>query len=604
MPASQPPNHPADSSALPDSSGSSQTNIREPIDANSGEPGPNERDPAASAEINQQSDDQKLSVGEKVGYGLGDTASNLYWKTFEFFLIYFYTDVFGLTAKSAGTLMLVTRIWDAINDPLVGYLADRTRTTWGRFRPYLVWMSVPFAITGMMTFYTPDMGPTGKLVYAYITYTLVMMAYTAINIPYGALMGVISSNSIERTSVSTYRFIAAFCGGIVVQYCTLGMVAYFGGSETTVVDGVTKEIVLNEQRGFFLTMCVFSVAAVLLFLITFATTKERVQPVADSKSTFRADIKFVLSSLKLHQVMLLGLALLACLATAFETQTLLPILGGYVVLSLVSVAVRAYALKRFADVSEGSTFEMDFNDLLSNRPWMVLFGFGLLQLSGLFVRGGAILYYFKYYCGDASIAPTFWVLGSFAAIAGMLLTKTMTRIFGKKLLMIGMNAGVALITAAFFFLEPDQITEMLALQVAASFIGGPVPVLLWAMYADTADYSEWRSGRRATGLVFAAATFSQKMGCAVGAAMTGFALSFYQYAQPIDGVEQLQSSTTLQGMRMMMSLIPAGFLLASAVCLMFYGISKPLSEQIERDLQARKFSDFTDASPDESGSPS
>jgi len=222
---------------------------------------------------------------------------------------------------------------------------------------------------------------------------------------------------------------------------------------------------------------------------------------------------------------------------------------------------------------------------------MILFVFWLLQLSGLIAKGGAILYYFKYYCGDASIAPTFWVSGSFAAIAGMLLTKPLTRIFGKKVLMIGMNAGVALLTAVYFFLEPDQIRMMLALQVIASFIGGPIPVLLWAMYADTADYSEWRSDRRATGLVFAAATFSQKMGCAVGAAMTGFALSFYEYVQPIDGVDQLQSDTTLEGLRMMMSLIPAGFLLASSGCLVFYNLTKQMTEQIEHDLQARKSGD-------------
>ncbi|WP_246151535.1 MFS transporter [Rubripirellula reticaptiva] len=535
----------------------------------------------------------QLSVGEKVGYGLGDTASNLYWKTFEFFLVYFYTDVFGLTAKSAGTLMLVTRIWDAINDPFVGYLSDRTRTTWGRFRPYLVWMALPFAITGTLTFFTPDLGPTGKLIYAYVTYTLVMMMYTAINIPYGALMGVITSSSIERTSVSTYRFIAAFCGGIVVQYCTLGMVRYFGGSETILVDGVEKEIVINEQMGFFWTMLVFSVAAVILFLITFATTTERVQPATDVKSTFRADLKFVLTNNLLHQLMLGGIAFLACLATAFSASTLIPILASYVTLNLLMLGVRKYAIHRFADSTEASTFESDFIDLLHNRPWMVLFGFGLLQLSGLFVRGGAILYYFKYYCGDAGLAPNFWVIGSFAAIAGMLLTKPLTRIFGKKALMIGLNAGVGILCGCFIFLKPDQVNAMLALQVAGSFIGGPIPVLLWAMYADTADYSEWRTHRRATGLVFAAATFSQKMGCAVGAAMTGFALDFYSYSQPIDGVDQLQSDTTLNGLCMMMSVIPAGFLLAAAACMLFYNISHSLEQQIEADLQARKATEPT-----------
>lgn len=532
--------------------------------------------------------EDRLSVTEKVGYGLGDTASNLFWKTFEFFLVYFYTDVFGISAKSAGTLMLVTRIWDAINDPLVGYLADRTRTSWGRFRPYLVWMSIPFAITGALTFYTPDLGPTGKLVYAYITYTAVMMAYTAINIPYGALMGVISPSSIERTSVSTYRFVAAFLGGIVVQYGTLQLVKFFGGTEMSIVAGVAKEVVRDEQRGFFLTMAVFAFAAVVLFLITFATTKERVQPAVSAKSTFRADLRFILTSLGLHQIVLLGLMLLASLATAFDPAIFVRIVGAYVVLSFLSLAIRRYGRFHFADVIDDSTFENDFRDLLSNRPWMVLFGFGLLQLTGLFIRGGAILYYFKYYCGDADLAPTFWVLGSVAAIVGMLLTKPMTRWFGKKRLMIAMNASVAAITAAFIFLGPDQYNAMLALHAVASFVGGPIPVLLWAMYADTADYSEWKSHRRATGLVFAAATFSQKMGCAVGAAMTGFALDFYQYAQPVSGVDQVQSNVTLQGLCMMMSVIPAFFLIAAAGCLCLYNIDQNLEQQIEADLRIRK----------------
>ena len=139
---------------------------------------------------------EKVSFTEKVGYGLGDTASNLYWKLFENFQMIFYTDVFGIGAGAAATMFLVTKIWDAINDPMVGFISDRTRTAWGRFRPYLLWMSLPFAITGIMTFYTPDLSSGGKLVYAYITYTLVFMAYTAINIPYGALMGVISTNSL------------------------------------------------------------------------------------------------------------------------------------------------------------------------------------------------------------------------------------------------------------------------------------------------------------------------------------------------------------------------------------------------------------------------
>jgi GPH family glycoside/pentoside/hexuronide:cation symporter len=540
---------------------------------------------------------QRLSWREKVGYGLGDTASNLYWKTFEFFLMYFYTDVFGIKAGAAGTMLLVTRIWDAINDPLVGYFADRTRTAWGSFRPYLVWMCIPFAITGVLTFYTPDLSDNGKLIYAYITYTLVMMAYTAINIPYGALMGVISASSLERTSVSTYRFVLAFVGGIIVQYFTLDLVGFFGGTESVMVDGKETTRVLDEQMGFFCTMVVFSVAAVILFLITFATTKERVLPEVQKTSTYQADLKFLLTSTKLHQVIIGGLSLLAILATQFSLVVLPWIVGVYFILSMAGLLLKF--LNQSSDQSEldvqQSSLELDFNDLLANRPWMVLFGFGLFQLMGAFVRGGAILYYFKYYCNNESVVPSFFVAGSLAAIAGMLLTKKLTSIFGKKMLMIYMNLGVAAITAAFFLLNPDDTIWMFALYIASSFIGGPSPVLLWSMYADTADYSEWRTRRRATGLVFSAATFSQKMGCAVGAAMTGFALEFFQYAEPVDGVEQLQAAVTLNGLCMMMSVIPAGFFLAAAICLAFYSISDRVLDEIECDLQARKNGQVPDA---------
>ena len=550
-----------------------------------------------ASQVTPTDPDQRLSLREKVGYGLGDTASNLYWKTFEFFLMYFYTDVFGIKAGAAGTMLLVTRIWDAINDPLVGYFADRTRTAWGSFRPYLVWMCIPFAITGVLTFYTPDLSDKGKLIYAYVTYTLVMMAYTAINIPYGALLGVISASSLERTSVSTYRFVLAFLGGIIVQYFTLDLVGFFGGTESVLVDGKETTRVLDEQTGFLYTMVVFSIAAVILFLITFATTKERVLPEIHKTSTYQADLKFLLTSTKLHQVIIGGLSLLAMLATQFSLAVLPWIVGVYLALSVAGLLLRFLnqSPDEFESDVQQSSLELDFNDLLANRPWMVLFGFGLFQLMGAFVRGGAILYYFKYYCNNESVVPSFFVAGSLAAIAGMLLTKKLTSVFGKKILMIYMNVGVAVITAAFFLLNPEDTSWMFALYIASSFVGGPSPVLLWSMYADTADYSEWRTRRRATGLVFSAATFSQKMGCAVGAAMTGFALEFFQYAEPIDGVEQLQSAVTLNGLCMMMSLIPAAFFLAAATCLAFYSISDRVLDEIESDLQARKNAQIPDA---------
>lgn len=492
-----------------------------------------------------------LSVGEKIGYGLGDTASNLYWKLFENFQLIFYTDVFGISSAAAATMFLVTKLWDAVNDPMIGFISDRTRTAWGRFRPYLIWMAIPFAVTGMMTFYTPDVSPGWKLFYAYVTYTLVFMAYTAINIPYGALMGVISSNSLERTSVSTYRFILAFIGGFFVQLFTLPMVEYFGGgTEIQVVNGLEKEIVRDPQTGFFWTVCCYAVAAVVLFVITFLTTKERVQPEKELPSPFRQDVR----------------------------------------------------------------------DLLSNRPWIVLLFVGLFQILAGWTRGSATGYYFTYFVevGEFSL-PTlhhiagyfpgftkaipgffigilenpgsfgnFFAAGTVFGILGMCLTGMLARIFGNKLLMILVILGNAVCMAAFCLLSKDQWQLMYLLHCLGSFVSGPMPILLWAMYADVADYSEWKSHRRATGLVFSAATFSQKIGGALGAAVPGWALASYQFKEPVEGVIQTQTQTTIDGIILLMSLYPAVFLCFSAAAMLFYNLSNDLLEKIEVELRDRK----------------
>lgn len=474
--------------------------------------------------VGASSDDQALTFGEKVGYGLGDTASNFYWKLFENFQLYFYTDVFGIGPAAAATMFFVTKLWDAVNDPLVGFLSDRTKTAWGRFRPYLLWGAVPFAATGIMTFYTPDLSPSGKLIYAYITYTLVFMAYTAINIPYGALMGVISSNSLERTSVSTFRFILAFLGGLTVQLCTEPLVGFFGGTGQfevvqEVIDGgtldVTREII-DKQTGFFWTVVCYSVAAVVLFWITFATTKERVVPEQTKNNRFTSDLK----------------------------------------------------------------------DLLSNRPWIILLFVGLFQILSDWTRGSAVGFYFTYYVGGTF--GYFLASATIAGIAGMLLTKPLTEAFGKRNLLIGMNVIKALITACFFFLGPDQQALMYSLNILAAFVSGPIPILLWAMYADVADYSEWKNHRRATGLVFAAATFAQKMGGALGAAVPGWALAAFAFRPPVDGVDQVQSDTTIYGIVMMMSVIPAIFLSGAIFAMFFYNLSEEKIQEIEEELLRRK----------------
>ena len=477
--------------------------------------------PVADQQVSTGGQDA-VSVGEKIGYGLGDTASNLYWKMFEFFQLYFYTDVFGITPAAAGVMFFATKIFDAVNDPLIGLIADRTRTAWGRFRPYLLWMAVPFAITGIFTFYTPDLSPNGKLIYAYVTYTLVFVAYTAINIPYGALMGVISADPIERTSVSTFRFVLAFCGALVVQLLTIPLVDYFGGSHTEMVQGVETTIV-NKQAGFFWTVVCYSILAVILFVICFATTKERVQPIDTDKSPIKADLI----------------------------------------------------------------------DLMTNWPWMVMFVFGLAQIVAGWTRGSATIYYFTYYVGEGidqgGNVGYFLVAGTIASIVGMLFAKPLCRILGAKWLMIIMSLLVSLFTAAFWVLPSNQIALMYVCHILGSFCGGPIPVVLWAMYADVADYSEWKNKRRATGLVFAAATFSQKMGGAIGGAIPAWCLYYFSFVQPdTTGAKAVQSDFTITGIIAMMSLIPAVFFFLSAISMLFYQLDKTFLAKIHDELSQRK----------------
>jgi GPH family glycoside/pentoside/hexuronide:cation symporter len=441
----------------------------------------------------------RISFKEKVGYGLGDTASNLYFQMFINFLLFFYTDVFGISAAAAGTMLMLSRFWDAVNDPLMGVISDRTNTRWGKFRPYLVWISIPIAVIGVATFFTPDLSVKGKIIYAYITYTLMMMAYTAINIPYSALMGVLSPNTQERTSVSTYRFVLAFVGAFVVQGLTLPMVKFFGGGD--------------QATGFPLAMAVYGVIAAILFYVTFATTRERVQPPVGQPTSLKNDLK----------------------------------------------------------------------DLTQNRPWVILLVMSISSLAYAIVRSGSIMYYFKYYIGNEDQGPLFMITGTVAVIAGVACTQFLSRRFGKKRLYIFVMGVTTVLTCLFYFVPKEQITLIFILNIVTMLIMAPQAPLIWAMYADTADYSEWKNERRATGLVFSAATFAQKFGIALGGGAAGWLLALFGFV-----ANAQQSPETLQGMRMMMSLIPAVGAIIATVAALFYELDDGTMKKIERDLEARK----------------
>jgi len=221
------------------------------------------------------SDTAPLKFKEKFGYGLGDAASNFFFQVFNLFLLYYYTDVYGLSPAAVGTMFLVTKIVDAVSDPLMGIIADRTETRWGKFRPYILLAAVPYGLFGFAMFAGPEFSDTGKLIYAYVSYTAMMLAYTAVNVPYSALMGVISPVSLERTKVASYRFACAFTAGWLIATFVTPLKNILGGGD--------------EVLGFRLTMALFAVVSILLFWACFATTKERVHP-PQEKSDLKADL--------------------------------------------------------------------------------------------------------------------------------------------------------------------------------------------------------------------------------------------------------------------------------------------------------------------------
>ncbi|MFT6731830.1 MAG: GPH family glycoside/pentoside/hexuronide:cation symporter [Polaribacter sp.] len=449
---------------------------------------------------------QPLSFKEKLGYGLGDSASNFFFQVFNIFLLYYYTDIFGLTAAAAGTMFIVTKIIDAVSDPIMGLIADRTDTRWGKFRPYLLWAAVPYGVCGYAMFAGPDLSDSGKLIYAYVTYSLMMLAYTAINVPYSALMGVISPSSVERTKVASYRFICAFAAAWIVGTFVTPLKTILGGGD--------------EATGFRLTMALFAVVSISLFWVTFATTKERVKTI-QIKTNVKKDLKV----------------------------------------------------------------------LLSNGPWIALFISAIFALMTVAVRNGSLLYYFKYYVVDNGV-PIFLIFdktavflssGLMAMIIGVALTKWLADRFEKRHLMIVLTLLNAASMAIFYIIPPDQYWLMVAVNCIGNLILGPTPALVWSMYADTADYGEWKTGRRTTALVFSTVQFAHKMGLAVGAGLTGIILASFGFI-----ANQIQSEASLDGIRFMFSIFPAIVSILSAIAIIFYKINRDMVKKIEQELALKK----------------
>jgi GPH family glycoside/pentoside/hexuronide:cation symporter len=457
---------------------------------------------------------QKLPVLERVCYGFGDLASCLFWQTLTLYLLFFYTDVFGMSAAAAGIMIGVSRFLDALFDVIIGMAADRTKTRWGKFRPYILWGALPLAISAVLAFSTPAFGPTPKIVYAYVTFISFMFLYSTVNIPYTSLLGVISSDPIERTSASSFKFVGAYAGGIIVSATALPLTSALGRGDAA--------------RGWTLTLTTYGVAAVVLFFVTFAMTRERIQPIARERTPIRDDLK----------------------------------------------------------------------DIARNVPWLVLFAATILFILFICIRLSVTTHYFKYFVGEQQVsllgttrrygfealASAYNTLGQVLSLVGVMLVPWFAKVCGRKKALMTLMVAALISTGAFYFFEPNDLALIFLFQAIGSLTGGPISALLWVLYADTADYSEWKTGRRATGLVFSASIMSNKIGWTVGSMIAGVILATTGFAPNV-----AQNESVLGGLKAMMSIIPvAAGILTLAILGLFYRLDEPLMEKVKAELDARR----------------
>ncbi len=493
---------------------------------------------------------QQLTFREKAGYSLGDAAANFVFMTMILFQSNFYTDVFGLTALAAGNIILIARLWDAFFDPLMGVVADRTNTRWGRFRPWILWTAVPWCVVMFLAYYTPPgWNGTALILYAALTNIGLMTLYSMNNMPYSALGGVITGDLNERAKLNSFRFVAVNVAQFLVGGLTLPLVAKFAGADH------------NKQRGWAITMGIWAVLCLGCFLVTFATTKERIQPEPKQKSTAKQDFSDLLKNSPWLVMFVMTLV-------------------HFAILSLRGSAHYNY-YHWFAD--KGALFD-----------WLSTLGLTAPPLAPGEAAPGGLLEWLGYivHADRASLTTSnvadvansiINMLGTGTIIIVILLSPKLSQRFGKKAVAVTGFALTAVMSAALYFVAPTNVGGMLAVQVLWSIVYAPTIPLIWAMFADVADYSEWKNRRRATGIIFATICFALKAGLSLGSATFLWLMSMYGY-----DASQPQTAQTLEGIRMCSSVFVA---LLFAICtglLVIYKINRQLTQLIADELASRR----------------
>ncbi|MTK54364.1 MFS transporter [Paludibacter sp.] len=477
---------------------------------------------------------QKVSVFEKVGYSLGDLAANLVFQTLITYLAYFYTDIYGLKNTDASIIMLAVGLVAAfIFNPIIGALADRTNSRWGKFRPWILYTAIPLGVVAFLAFSTPHFSYKGKLIYAAVTYTFLLLLYASSNLPYSALSGVLTGEMSERNSISSYRFIAVMFAQFFVQVFMLPIIEYAGHGDKAV--------------GIEAVMTWLAVVGSIMLLITFFTTRERIVPTAEQKSSLKEDL----------------------------------------------------------------------SDLTKNKPWLIMLSLTILIFVTLAMKGGSYVYYFNNYVdktaltnfispilallshlginisGSDPVATGFGLFnggGIVFQLIGIGLSKKLADKYGKRdVYRFGLFVSTIFILI-FYFFAPTSVALMFCSQILHGFFYGITVPVLWAMIADVADFSEWKTNRRATAIIFSAMMVGLKAGLSIGGALVTWILHLYGYVPNESGAagHALQPETVATGARMLVSVYPSIPFLIGVGLLFFYAIDKKMEVKIEADLKARR----------------
>ena len=530
---------------------------------------------------------KKLSLKEKIGYALGDGAANIAWRGVATFLFIFYTDVFGLSPVTVGVLFLVARFSDGISDILMGIIGDRTKSKYGKFRPWILWTAIPLAVILALLFTSPDFSNSGKIIYAYITYIVFTLLYTANNIPYGALMAVMTGDDKERTTLGSFRMVGAFAGGMLVQGALLFLVAYFGNVNPSIkVDNLADKkfkVEVSSSKNVE-NVNIKTEDGIATFVWENANiTSEENTPTRGKSFSMEAHKKysFIVSgeeNIEESNISIIdqkkGYSNSMYVMSAF--------LALFMFITFYTTRERVQPPK-----SQKNNLKQDLKDLISNKPWVVLLVIGLLFNIYNSIKQGITVIYFTHYLNNQLLAASFLVGLMLASVAGAMLTSPLGRKLGKRNLFIYALLFSGGVNALLVFCSPENIGAIFTIGIVSEFAAAIFPTLFFAMLGDAADYSEFKNGRRATGLIYSAGSFATKFGGGIAGAIIGLILGAFHY----DGQDTTSIKGAIPGIIMLMSWVPAIITVLAAGLMTLYPLTQNKLNEITTELNSRRLNE-------------